>query len=82
MVQSDVKSGNVVADANTRYAEIIQTVNAYAIVQPSDAITAFIADVNGLEGVYSKIAGSNSGSGTAPDGSGEGSNDNNCPVIE
>ena len=62
--QSDIKSKDVVEDANTRYAEIVQIVNAYAIVQPSDEINQFINDLNGLVAIYSKIAGSSSGSGS------------------
>lgn len=69
MVQSDMKSADLVADANTLYGNIIQTVNAYAIVQPSDAITTFITNVNGLVGIYSHIAGSSNQGGTTPGGS-------------
>lgn len=70
MAQSDVKSADAIAQANELYIEIIQIVNAYAIVQPSDEITTFIANINGLVGVYSHISGSSSGSGTTP-GSGD-----------
>ena len=57
MTQSDVKS-----------EDIVQTVNAYAIVQPSDEINTFIASVNGLVGTYSSIAGSASKGGSASGG--------------
>lgn len=60
MEQSAIKSADVIAQANALYADIVRTVNAYAIVQPSDAITTFIDNVNGLVGVYSNIAGSRS----------------------
>ena len=43
MVQSDVKSEDAVAEANALYQDIVQTVNAYAIVQPTDEINTFIA---------------------------------------
>ena len=43
MVQSDVKSEDAVAEANALYQDIVQTVNAYAIVQPTDEINSFIA---------------------------------------
>ena len=52
MVQSDVKSEDAVAEANALYQDIVQTVNAYAIVQPTDEINTFIASVNGLVGTY------------------------------
>lgn len=68
MVESDTKSASVVADAGTLYTDITQTVNAYAIVQPSEAITTFIANINGLVGTYSHIAGSKNNGGTASDG--------------
>lgn len=70
IVESDAKSAEVIAEANSLYTEITQTVNAYAIVQPSDEITAFIQNINGLVGTYSRIAGSSKGSGSGPDGSG------------
>ena len=68
MVQSDVKSEDAVAEANALYEDIVQTVNAYAIVQPSDEINSFIASVNGLVGTYSGIAGSSSKGGKAEGG--------------
>lgn len=68
MVQSDVKSEDAVAEANALYQDIVQTVNAYAIVQPTDEINSFIASVNGLVGTYSGIAGSSSKGGKAEGG--------------
>ncbi|WP_455638792.1 DUF6261 family protein [Parabacteroides sp.] len=88
MTQSDVKTAETVAKANTLYGEIIQIVNAYAIVQLTDAITTFIANINGLVGVYSRIAGSSgSGSSTAPGGDDKpiippSGGDDDRPVIE
>ena len=68
MAQSDVKSEDAVAEANALYQDIVQTVNAYAIVQPTDEINSFIASVNGLVGTYSGIAGSSSKGGKAEGG--------------
>lgn len=87
MMQSDVKSADTVAAANTLYSEIIQTVNAYAIVQPSDAITTFITNINGLVGTYSRIAGSSNSGGTASGGDDKpvtpgGDGEDDRPVIE
>ncbi|MCD8137786.1 MAG: hypothetical protein LUH01_18275 [Parabacteroides gordonii] len=87
MMQSDVKSADTVAAANTLYSEIIQTVNAYAIVQPSDAITTFITNINGLVGTYSRIAGSSNSGGTASGGDDKpvipgGGGEDDRPVIE
>lgn len=71
MAQSTVKSDDVVAQANSLYLEIVQIVNAYAIVQPSDELDSFIGNVNGLVASYSRISGSSTtgsgGTGT-PDG--------------
>lgn len=64
--QYDLDSQQVVAETNAIYQEIVQVVNAYAIVQPSDEVTKFIHDVNGLVTVYASIAGSSSSGGTAP----------------
>lgn len=87
MTQSDVKSADAVEAANTLYGEIIQTVNAYAIVQPSDAITTFITNINGLVGIYSRIAGSGNSGGTASGGDDKpvtpgGGGEDDRPVIE
>lgn len=87
LTQNDIKSANIIAEANTLYSEIIQTVNAYAIVKPSEIITTFITNINGLVGVYSRIAGSSNSGGstsggddkpvTPPDSGGD-----DRPVIE
>ena len=62
--QTDLDSN----EANAAYQDIVQVVNAYAIVQPSDEVNQFIHDVNGLVAVYASIAGSSSTGGTAPEG--------------
>lgn len=88
MDQSDVKSAAMVAETGALYADIIQTVNAYAIVQPSDVITTFITNVNGLVGTYSHISGSKNNGGTASGGDdkpyipGGDDGDDDRPVIE
>lgn len=58
MAQSDVKSKDAVDLVNAIYESIVTVVNAYAVVQPSDAISTFINDVNGVVGSFSQIAGS------------------------
>lgn len=87
MTQSDIKSADAVANVNTLYANIIQTVNAYAIVQPSEAITTFITNINGLVGTYSRIAGSGNSGGSTPGGEDKpvtppDSGEDDRPVIE
>jgi len=67
-MSSRVKSEDAVNEANALYQDIVQTVNAYAIVQPSDEINTFITSVNGLVGTYSSIAGSASKGGSASGG--------------
>ncbi len=61
----DLESEQVVGQANALYDQIVQTVNAYAIVQPTDKLLAFIADLNGVVGVYADIVdGTTSGGGS------------------
>ena len=67
----DLDSEQVVDQANALYDQIVQTVNAYAIVQPTDELLAFINDLNGIVGIYADIVdGTTSGassSGTDPE---------------
>lgn len=70
--QTGLPSKAVIAKANTLYAEIIQIVNAYAIVQTTDVIDKFIDDLNGLVSLYARIAGASASGGSAPDGSNPG----------
>ena len=65
--QSDLSSAELCARAAELYGEIVETVNAYALTQPSDEINDFIDDVNGIVRVYADIAeGSTSGGATTP----------------
>lgn len=66
MTQNEVKSEDAIAEANALYQAIVQVVNAYAIVQPTETINTFIDRVNGLVGVYSRIAGGNASGGLSP----------------
>lgn len=70
--QTDVSSDEACGNANDLYAQITAMVNAYAIVQTSDAIEKFIDDVNGLVIVYASIAGSSTSGGSGPDNPGGG----------
>ena len=75
MAQSDVNSADALDAANELYKAIVLTVNAYAVVQPSDEINAFVDALNGTVEYYSRIAGGKpSGSGSAS-GGGQGSDD-------
>ena len=67
--QTDLDSKTVVNEANAAYLDIVQVVNAYAIVQPTEAINTFIENLNGTVSYYARIAGgSPSGSTAAEDG--------------
>ena len=66
----DLESEQVVGQANALYEQITQTVNAYAIVQPTDKLLAFIDDLNGVVGVYADIVDGTTSDGSTPDGSG------------
>lgn len=65
---SDLKSADVTGQANALYEQIVQLVNAYAIVQPTEEINTFITQVNGTVGVYADITGTGSSSSGTPSG--------------
>ena len=46
--QTDIETTELRKQLDAQYAEIVQTVNAYAIVQPTDEINSFIAQMNAL----------------------------------
>ena len=65
--QSQVDTAEVIAEANNLYLEIAQIVNAYAIVQPTDEINAFIDNMNGLVKFAADESGSSTGGTPKPD---------------
>ena len=65
--QRSISSADATAEANRLYQEIVQTVNAYAIVQPTDEINAFIDKLNGLTGSLASVSGGTASGGEAPD---------------
>lgn len=69
--QSDLDSKELVQHINQVYANIVQMVNAYAIVQPTEAINGFIHDLNGLVKTYSDFSEGGATGGTA-EGVGDG----------
>lgn len=75
---SDLKSADVTGQANALYEQIVQIVNAYAIVQPTEEINTFITQVNGTVGVYADITGTGSSSSGTPSG-GDGNDDGESP---
>ena len=62
--QKDINTEELRKQVDEKYAEIVQTVNAYAIVQPTEAIEAFIAQINALISLNKRASGSSSGSST------------------
>lgn len=62
--QKDIDTEELRKQVDEKYAEIVQTVNAYAIVQPTEAIEAFIAQMNALISLTKPASGSSSGSST------------------
>ncbi len=66
MAQTDISSDDACRQAADLYAQITQTVNAYAIVQTSAAIEKFIDDLNGLVTLYASIAGGGASGGGTP----------------
>ena len=65
--QNSISSADAVAEANRLYQEIAQTVNAYAIVQPTEELNAFIDKMNGLVGSLSAVSGSSASGSEGPD---------------
>ena len=59
-MKSNVESKVVIDDANTVYQEIVQIVNAYAVVAPSDEINDFITKMNGLIASLESVSGNSS----------------------
>ena len=88
--QSDLDSKTLASDAAKAYENIVQVVNAYAIVQPTDELLGFINEVNGFVEVYARIANGSTSGGTSPelapgedtggeDTGGDGSDDGGTP---
>ncbi len=65
--QSDLDSKELAREAQTAYEGIVQMVNAYAIVQPTDELLSFINEVNGLVAAYAQIADGSTSGGTTPE---------------
>lgn len=68
--QKETDTDELRKQVDAKYAEIIQTVNAYAIVQPTEAIESFIAQMNAL--ISLTRPGTSSGSGSADSGTSDG----------
>lgn len=66
--QKDTDTDELRKQVDAKYAEIIQTVNAYAIVQPTEAIESFIAQMNALISLTKPSSGGSSGSGSSSSG--------------
>ena len=67
--QKDIDTEELRKQVDAKYAEIVQTVNAYAIVQPTEAIEAFIAQMNALISLTKPGSSSGSSSGGSTGGS-------------
>ena len=67
MPQKDTDTEELRRQVDAKYAEIVQTVNAYAIVQPTEALENFIAQMNALISLTKP--------GTSSDGKNDGSAD-------
>lgn len=69
MEQSELKSKDLVDLANQLYEGIIQVINAYAILQPSEELMAFVKEANGLVGTFSDFSNTGTSGGSAEGGS-------------
>ena len=61
-----IKTSDVIEQANALYLDIVLTVNAYAVIQPTDEINAFIDKMNGLVKSLADASGSSTSSGSEP----------------
>ena len=68
--QKDIDTGELRKQVDEKYAEIIRTVNAYAIVQPTEAISSFIDRMNALISLTKPGSGSSAGGSDQTGGSG------------
>lgn len=64
---NDAKSEDLMDEANKQYEGIVEIVNAYAVVSPTETINTFIHNVNGLVELYSDKAGSSTGEAGKPE---------------
>lgn len=62
--KSDISTKDARQACYALYTQITDLVNAYALIQPSDAITQFVTQLNGIVQVYDSIA-SQSGSSSS-----------------
>lgn len=76
---SDLDSEALMKEANALYEGIVEIVNAYAIVQSSDEIEAFIENVNGLVEVYANEAGTSTSDTSKPSEETPGTGDEENP---
>lgn len=67
--QKDIDTEELRKQVDEKYAEIVQTVNAYAIVQPTEAIESFINQMNALISLTKPGSSSGSSSGGSTGGS-------------
>ena len=68
--QTSVKTTDVVNAVNGTYQSIVQVINAYAIALPSEAINAFIDELNGVVTVYAATINRRGTGGSAAAGDG------------
>ena len=62
--QSDVKSEDLMETANTLYQQIVQVVNVFAIIQPTDEINQFVKSVDDTVRTFAHIAETGTGPST------------------
>lgn len=83
---ADTESDALKDATDAIYREIVQVVNAYAIVQPTDEINDFVAEMNGMITTYVQaMNGTTSGGGADKPGGtepGEDDDDSNLPSVE
>lgn len=60
--KKDISTEEARAESDRLYADIVAIINAYALIQPTEAITAFVGNLTGLVETYRLIA-SNTGKG-------------------
>lgn len=69
--KSDISTKDARHACDTLYAQITELVNAYALIQPTDAITQFVAQLNGIVYAFDAIASQPAGKKDEEEESGE-----------
>lgn len=85
MGEKNLNSQEVLKEVNTRYNDLVQRVNAFAIVSPDETINGFISRMNAQIAVFARISGTKPSGGSTVDptdpGTTDPGEDDDKPVV-